>query len=117
MELTTEEQNEWFIAAINGCSSKLLEENDDDVLGTIYEDFEGDARSVLYIDTLKSLLDGGFIDSEILELGLAIRKKFLLLIDEEDRTIENIRTSPDWKDLFSMCDKIIDLKRKFDSKK
>lgn len=100
-----------FIDTIQRCSTKTLNQSDEMIEYDLFEEFDIGAISFLHKNALDRLLENKYIDEHIYILCVELRKKGLNLL-ENKRTIEQVKTDPDWQDLFRLSDQISDLLKK-----
>ncbi|MDE5753756.1 MAG: hypothetical protein K2H89_04350 [Oscillospiraceae bacterium] len=97
-----------FVATLQECGLFLLNQ-DETFIGTyIFEDFDIDSRSNLYMDNLKYLLENGWINDAILQKAIQLHDKFCIMqVDfPELWNVNAIKTAPEWHEILSISDEI-----------
>lgn len=106
-ELTAAEQYSIFKDSFSHCGLFLLDVDDGDILYYLFEEFDTDAISFLHPKMLDSLRQNGYINDEIASMCQLLRDKYLKLENNPKQwRVEEIKTSPDWLDLFRLADDI-----------
>lgn len=106
--MPVEEMYEWFLETFTNFGTFLLELDDEEVGWRVFEEFDTDAITVLYIDNLKYLLDNKKIDEKILDACLELREKYMLYenINSGISSVHDIKTNPKWRELLELADRI-----------
>jgi hypothetical protein len=103
--ITARELYDYYLYTIERCTHQVLDKDDENIECELFEEFEG-AHTFLHHDNLVTLRNAGFIDDGMLELSATIRKKWIVVKDH-DRNANFVRTSPEWKDLFGLCERLV----------
>jgi len=65
-----------------------------------------------------TLLGAGFIDGDIMALGLLLRQKSLAVTQLEEKwEAEAVRTGAEWREILRLSDRIREMKEEFDRKR
>lgn len=105
-ELTTKEQYEYFKETFIKFNSSLLEQSDDDIEYTIFEDIIDNVVSFLHTIVIDKLLEEKYINQEVYDLTCGFRKQFLELEEKTSGGVTEVRESKDWLDLMKLADEI-----------
>ena len=105
-ELTTKEQYEYFKETFIKFNTSLLEQSDDDIEYTIFEDIINNVVSFLHTIVRDKLLDEKYINKEVYDLCCDFRKLFLELEEKSLRSATEVRKSKEWLDLMKLADEI-----------
>ena len=107
--------NEWFNATIALCTSDILNESEEIILWRIYEEFDTSSISFLHENTLNLLLQYKCINEIIYRKAAELRMKAISIFDaHNERSLDFILQSREWKEIFKLCDTISELKKPFD---
>jgi hypothetical protein len=108
--LSNSELHSWYRDALSHCTSQPKDASDDVVEHELFEEFDTGAHSFLHDDTLERLREAGYLNAVLVTQSAEVRRRWIELRDRDrDRPAEEIRKARDWNELFSMCDRIIEL--------
>ncbi len=97
-----------YIYTLKHGSSLILEQNDDYLEWSIYEQLSLGYSSFMYEFNLDTLLDKGYINEEIYELTFQLgHKADTLLQSELERSAQFVRNSHKWNAFFKDTDNIL----------
>lgn len=105
-ELTTKEQYEYFKETFIKFNTSLLEQSDDDIEYTIFEDIIDNVVSFLHTIVIDKLLEEKYINKEVYDLTCGFRMQFLELEEKSLRSATEVRKSKEWLYLMKLADKI-----------
>ena len=105
-ELTVAEKYNFFRDSFSHCGLFLLDLNDEDILYYLFEEFDTDSISFFHAKTLESLRQSSYINDEIVSMCEILRDSYLKLANKKRWGAEEIKTSPDWLELFHLADDI-----------
>lgn len=105
-ELTTEEQYEYFEETFYKFNTTLLNQTDDDIEYTIFEDIIDNVVSFLHTIVIDKLLDEKYINKEVYVLCCDFRKQFIELEENTSGGVTEIRESQEWLELMQLADEI-----------
>ncbi len=111
-EISDEELYELYIDTLEKCGTYLLTEDDEIIGYNIFEEFDVDATSFLYIDSLERLFKAGLINKEEMEKSSLLRDMTFALRANNEWSLEAIRTSPKWKKLLELADEIKQIRKR-----
>lgn len=97
---------EYFIETINSCGLFLLSETDEQIEYNIFEIFDINVHTFLYVDNINVLLSSGLISKSVYHKAELIREMYLKIENTDDWTVEGVRNSLLWKDIMILCDNI-----------
>ncbi len=101
-----------FNYTVSLCSTSLFKKNNDEILYDVYEEFDSYSWSFLHENTLNVLLTSGLINEEIFKLSFELRELSVKLFSSDiDRSVDELKRNENWKEVFSLCDRIIELKK------
>ena len=105
-ELTTKEQYEYFKETFIKFNTSLLDQSDDDIEYTIFEDIIDNVVSFLHTIVIDKLLEKKYINKEVYDLCCDFRKQFIELEEKTTGGATEIRKSKEWLDLMKLADEI-----------
>lgn len=105
-KITDNELFEFYIYTLNKCGLFLLNESDEIIGYSIFEEFDIGATTFLYKDNLNKLKDAGLISSDIVTKSLKLREMFIAIQNSNKWNLESVRTLPEWHKLFELSDEI-----------
>jgi hypothetical protein len=105
-ELTTAELYEDYIDTIQLCVSEIVHRSDEEIEYDLFEEFDVGAHSVLHDINLTRLWKAGYVDDEMVRISQKIRRRWLEL-QKSDWTVAEIRSRPEWQELFALCDQLV----------
>jgi hypothetical protein len=109
-EITFNELYDLYVATINSCNIRLLEENDDKIDYQIFEEFASDVVTFLHPDNARKLMESGFISSTKMNKSIELRNKVLELETTNLWNVPSFRTSLEWRDIFNRALELKELK-------
>ena len=101
-ELSVDESFDLVIMTLGWYDEKNLELPEEELLGIIFEELDGDAFSFLHSNSINRLIEKGLIPAELKERILDLREKTIELFKKE-RTVEVIQNDEDWKKARSLA--------------
>lgn len=106
--ISAAELYELFLDTVGQCTSKLLCEADEIVDYNLFEDGITGAVSFLHESSLAKLRGAGLIDDQMVNESKIIRERWLSLESRSRSwTINEIKNSTEWRELFSLCDQLL----------
>lgn len=105
-QITDSKLFELYIDTIDRCGIFLLDESDEVVEYNIFEEFDIGVISFLHLDTLKRLLERGYISENKLIKSSLLRDKVMMIQSAGNWSMESFRTSTQWKEIMLLCDEI-----------
>jgi len=102
-EISLAELYEYYLDTVGRCTSALLHQSDEDIGYNLFEEFDVGAQSFLHEDNLAKLYEAGYIDEETLAVSKGVRVRWFAL-QSRSWTIEEIKSSMEWRELFGLCD-------------
>ena len=105
-ELKTKEQYEYFKETFIKFNTSLLNQSDDDIEYTIFEDIIANVVSFLHTIVIDKLLEEKYINKEIYDLTCSFRKQFLELEEKTSASATEIKGSQEWLELMKLADLI-----------
>ncbi|MEK6507437.1 hypothetical protein [Myroides sp. C4067] len=105
-EISEEQLYSYFLETLNCCGTFLLDRNDDEIEYLIFEVFDINVRTFFYCDTLIKLLTNKRISIETYEKAERVRCLYLSTEGTDLWSINGIRESDIWKEIFNLCDDI-----------
>ena len=95
-----------YLDTAKRCSSDILTLDQEEIEYNLFEEFDVGVRSFFHDVNLGRLLEAGMIDAEAAQISRELRRQWLVL-DDTRWTIKEIKSHPDWKRLFSSCDRLL----------
>lgn len=108
-QIDKKEQYKLFVNTLNECGEFLLHKKPQDIEYLLFEEFDGDCVSFLSKELLQSLLDSNMINKEIFDKSLTLAEKFRSLEGSEIWNTSAVISAPEWRDIFTLSDKIKNL--------
>lgn len=105
MRISDEEFYEQFLGAINHCSSWVKSRSDEELLCCLFEEFVVEVDTFTYGEGLERLRIAGYIDDETVADCGEVRRRYHAL-ECSPLSEAEIRTDPEWNELFQLCDRI-----------
>lgn len=103
--LTDQQTLDWLRDTLRSCSLQLLEEVDETIAWSLFEEFDVGATSYLHEKTLQRLLDAGLIDDDLTAACTRLRSQWFAL-SQHDAAISTVRTDPAWLAMLALSDSI-----------
>ena len=97
---------EFFMETIGHCGIFLLDAGTEDIAWHVFEEFDGESITFLHEDSLKRLLDGGYISAEVYPLCQLLNKKFRDLEGTSFWNPEAVRSTREWNEILFLADEI-----------
>lgn len=104
--LSTGERFALYIDAIYSFGTHLLDLSDEMIAYEVFENFDLSAVSDLHKDNLLLFRFEGWIDLELFENTLALRSRFIDLMNGDLRSVHACRHSPEWREIMQLSDQI-----------
>lgn len=103
-----EERYHRFVFTLNQCGSFLVDEKDECIETCIFENFDVGIRSDISDENLEIFIDEGWIDENIKEKCLRMRRLFLdIEVNQKNIwNIESVKVSDKWKEILELSDEI-----------
>ncbi len=107
MEIITPEMlMELFLDTLNRCGLFLLNEDDEEIGYSIFEEFDIGVISFLHDDSLSRLRNCGFINDEILRKSQELRRMVRELDGSDIWNVNSVRQSQQWFEIMELSDHI-----------
>lgn len=104
-QISVEELYELYIDTSKRCLSGTCDQTDENMGYDLFEEFDSDVMAFFSDDALQRLSDAGKISKEAALASQRIRQ-FWVDLDPYSFRLDEIRTHPQWKQLFTMCDEL-----------
>lgn len=104
--ISAEKLFEYFLETFDYFGTHLLFMSNQDIMDNLFEEFDANVHSFLHEDSLDVLLEKGFIDQEIYNLSLELRKEYLVLDEQPSWSVSDIKTDAHWLELMKLADLI-----------
>lgn len=101
---------ELYRDTLDKCGFFLLNENDDVIGYKIFEDFDIGIHSFFHPESLKILLNNGFISMEKMIKSLQLREKVIEIQNLGEWELTSVRKSIRWKEVMMLADKLKTIK-------
>jgi hypothetical protein len=103
--------DEWFDDTANLCG--VSPQDSEELLARVlYEDFAMSVHSFFHPASLGKLLDAGLITKDIQARCRGVSARVTYLVEHPD-AVAVVKDSPEWQDVFTLCDQIQRLKAKY----
>lgn len=104
-EISVERLYELYIDTSTRCLSSTCDQTDEIMGYGLFEEFDSDVMAFFSDDALERLCKAGKISQEAAVASQRIRQ-FWIDLDPYSYRLDEIRSHPKWKQLFSMCDEL-----------
>ena len=105
-QITEQELFDFYCDTLDRCGVFILNEDDETIKYTIYEDFDIGIHSFFHINSLQRLCDNGLISLNKLNESVLLRNNVIDLQDTDEWGFEHFKTSEKWRQIMVLCDKI-----------
>lgn len=105
MKIDTLTLNNLFDDTINRCTYNLVNKSDEIIEYELFEEFDIGATSFLHEDSLNRLMNHKFIDEDIKNLCVKLRKMFFEMPESECNS-NSVRHSKKWEEILNLSDTI-----------
>ena len=102
-QISVERLYELYLDTSKRCLSCVCNQSDENLGYDLFEQFDVGVTSDFHDDSLQRLHNAGMISHEAVVISQNIRK-FWFDLDPYSYELNEIRSHPKWKQLFSMCD-------------
>ncbi len=105
-EISISELYELYLNTLNRCGRYLLEADDETIEYEIFEEFGIEVVTFLHSNSLTKLLNAGLISNKKMAMSSLLRNKIIDLQNTNEWTLVAFRNSPNWKNIFEICDEL-----------
>lgn len=104
-QISVERLYELYIDTSTRCLSSTCSQTDEIMGYDLFEEFDSDVMAFFSDDALERLRKAGKISQEAAVASRRIRQ-FWIDLDPYSYRLDEIRSHPKWKQLFTMCDEL-----------
>ena len=104
-QISVEKLYELYIDTSKRCLSSTCDQTDENMGYDLFEEFDSDVMAFFSDEALERLCTAGKISNEASIASQRIRQ-FWIDLDPYSFRLDEIRSHPKWKQLFSMCDEL-----------
>ena len=105
-KISTQQLYALFLETLNNCGTFLLNCSTQDICYHLFEEFDTDSISFLHENALHTLAEKGYISAEVYSLSKLLGEKFRSLENTELWSVDHVKTSPQWRSVLELSDKI-----------
>ena len=107
-QVIKEERYQRFVFTLNQCGIFLVNDANERIETCIFENFDIGVRVDISDENLELFMDEGWIDEEIKEKCLELKRKFLNIQKPKSLiwNIQSVRESNVWKEILELSDEI-----------